>query len=460
MTAAPDIRPGSVLAYHSADGSDLSPTDQSRIYFGLAVTVWAKIGAILLLMAVVFWPNLRRLWLKTNPISGEPNWGHAVFVPIAGLYYLYVNREELLALKPVVFHHRLSIFLAVWGMFQAMTFGVVGYVFVYLPDFFGIGLLVCGLLGAAMFAAGWVRYVNRRTRQVTLIERLWANSAQWFGIYTLVWGLLFYQYGIFPGQNDMFKDYGMVITLFGVTLAAGGWPVMRVAWFPIAFLVCAIPWSGLLYSRIAGPLQTLAAEVAVHVLQLARVAADDAGTTIQIIKQDGTRRSLNVAEACAGLRSLMTFVSVGAAYAFLSARPLWQKILITAMAVPIAIFCNVVRVSGQGLLDYYVHQDLSQGFAHQFVGMLMLIPAFFLILFTGWLLDKLFVEHADRRAGSSFAGSPASTRGAIPLPAASPRTIPLPPGRPGGARSSGTLSSSTAGNGKSSPAARNTKATP
>jgi hypothetical protein len=44
----------------------------------------------------VFWPNLRRLWDKTNPFYGEPNWGHAICVPIIGLYYLYANRDELL----------------------------------------------------------------------------------------------------------------------------------------------------------------------------------------------------------------------------------------------------------------------------------------------------------------------------------------------------------------------------
>jgi exosortase/archaeosortase family protein len=106
-------------------------------------------------------------------------------------------------------------------------------------------------------------------------------------------------------------------------------------------------------------------------------------------------RTLNVAEACAGLRSLMTFISIAAAVAFLSSRPLWQKFVITLSAVPIAISCNVARVTGQGLLDHYVSQEMSDGFAHQFVGLAMLIPAFFLILVVGWLLDKMFVEEVD-----------------------------------------------------------------
>jgi exosortase len=110
-------------------------------------------------------------------------------------------------------------------------------------------------------------------------------------------------------------------------------------------------------------------------------------------------RTLNVAEACAGLRSLMTFISVAAAVAFLSSRPLWQKLIITISAVPIAIFCNVMRVSGQGLLDHYVSKEISEGFAHQFVGLAMLIPAFFLILLVGWALDKMFVEEVSEPVG-------------------------------------------------------------
>jgi exosortase/archaeosortase family protein len=90
----------------------------------------------------------------------------------------------------------------------------------------------------------------------------------------------------------------------------------------------------------------------------------------------------------------MTFITVGAAVAFLSNRPLWQKIIITLSAIPIAIGCNVLRVTGQGFLDLWSH-ELSEGFAHQFAGIVMLVPAFFLILLVGWVLDQLFIEEVD-----------------------------------------------------------------
>jgi len=110
------------------------------------------------------------------------------------------------------------------------------------------------------------------------------------------------------------------------------------------------------------------------------------------------------------MRSLMTFISVGAAIAFISNRPLWQKLLITFSAIPIAIFCNVMRVAGQGLLDHYVSTELSESFAHQFVGLIMLIPAFFLLLGVGWVLDQIFVEEVDAGDAGAVAAAVAASR--------------------------------------------------
>lgn len=288
----------------------------------LPLTAWVKIFIISALFALVFWPNLWRLWGKTNPFGGEAEWQHALVIPIIGLYYLYANREQL--------------------------------------------------LGAPVRPA-------------------------WFGAAIIVLGLLLFGYGIWPGQNDFVKDFGMVVTLFGVVALLAGWRVMRIAWFPIAFLVCGIPWPGLVYSWVAGPLQQLAARVAVLALQVTGVDAENTGTKIIMpAAAGGAARVLNVAEACSGLKSLMTFITVAAAVAFLSARPLWQKLIIVLSAVPIAIFCNVMRVAGQGLLDHYVSPQLSESFAHQFVGLVMLIPAFFLILLVGWVLDRLFIDEVEK----------------------------------------------------------------
>jgi exosortase len=362
-----------------------SPRDEAEpVYLGLTAATWGKIGVIAALFAAVFWPNLRRLWQKTNPVNGEPNWSHSFFVPLIGLYYLYVHREEILKAKPQQF---------IWGAFARRS-----------RLWAGLGMIASA--GLIIGAAVVLKTPEHETMATIAISGAQAIAVLGMLVLLLDWslavtlfGLGAFVYGIYPGQNDYVKDLGMVTTLFGLVLMMCGWGVMRIAWFPIVFLICALPWPGLVYSWVAGPLQQLAANVAVDVLKITGVNAGCSGTKIIMANPvlGQPPRVLNVAEACAGMRSLMTFIAVAAAVGFLSARPLWEKLVITASAVPIAIFCNVVRVSGQGLLDHYASEKLSEGFAHQFVGMMMLLPAFFLILGVGVLLDKLFIEEVDDR---------------------------------------------------------------
>ncbi|HEX8324759.1 MAG TPA: exosortase/archaeosortase family protein [Tepidisphaeraceae bacterium] len=355
-------------------------------WLGVPLSSWVRAAVLTLAFVAIYQYNLRRLWEKTNFINGDPNWSHAACVPLIGLYYLLLHRDELRATpaRPLLAGRfgRWRILTAVavmiggaglaWGVSRLIPQTEGLWLVRGIVENIGFGLLGFGLLGLLL---------------------------DW-GLACLFGGLALSAYGIYPGQNDFIWDTGMIVTLFGVVLTLCGWAVMRITWFPIAFLVCALPWPGLVYSQIASPLQALAARVSVAILQLVGVDARYFGTKIFLPQFAGNGsplpdRSLNVAEACAGLRSLMTFITLSAAVAFLSGRPLWQKLFITAAAVPIAISCNVMRVAGQGLLDLYVGREWSEGFAHQFAGMVMLLPAFFLIMLVCWVMDHLFIEEAD-----------------------------------------------------------------
>jgi exosortase len=384
---------------------------------------WGRVLIITGLFAAVFWPNLRRLWLKTNPFTGEPNWSHAVVVPIIGLYYLFVHREDLIRAGSRQF---------LWGPILRKSRLLAGLTMLILGGGFYAMCQTHGPLLASMLHSSVIFSIASSVAEAVGILGALVVLLDWSLGWTL-FGLGVFVYGIYPGQNDYLKDLGMVITLFGIVLMLNGPAVMKIAWFPVAFLICAIPWPGLVYSWVAEPLQTMAASVAVHVLDMTGVNSVVSGTKIVIYNANPSLppRMLNVAEACAGMRSLMTFVAVGGAIAFLSSRPLWQKLIIVVSAVPIAIFCNVMRISGQGLLDHYVSPQWSESFAHQFVGMIMLLPAFFLILGVGYLLDKLFIEEADDGdaglgpvASASSVASPGIVVRASAAPASSPAVTP------------------------------------
>lgn len=345
-------------------------------WLGLPIRAWLMAGLLALAFGALYFDSLLRLWWKTNPINGSAEWAHAVFVPIVGLYYLFLNLDDLLKAKvrPLIgLDFTRARFISAGALLGAGL--LFSYVLPRLPGPFAnyageVGTLGSGFMGMALF--------------VLVFD---------WGIGTLLFGLLTYAYGIYPGANDFIKDVGMVMSLFGAVLTIVGWNVMKITWFPLVFLLCALPWPGLFYSKLAMPMQQFSAQMAVGVMQLSGVEVENSGTQIIIQKPESlTPRILNVAEACAGLKSLMTFVSLGASIAFLSARPLWQKLVITASAIPIAIFCNALRVSGQGMLDYYVSEVWSAGFAHQFAGIVMLLPGFVALMGVVWVLDVLFVE--------------------------------------------------------------------
>ncbi|MGC4031306.1 MAG: exosortase/archaeosortase family protein [Tepidisphaeraceae bacterium] len=371
----------------AVDSSVLPPTRSTGAgWLGVPTASWVRAAILTLAFVALYKGNLVRLWEKTNFINGDPNWSHAVCVPLVGLYYLMLRRDELA-------HTPAQPLLA--GNFSRQRFVTTGVtILIGLVAAYAVPPLIPKSEGLWL-VSGIIQNVGIGITGLGCL----ALVLDW-GLATLVGGLLLSAYGIWPGYNDFIWDSGMIITLFGVVLTMCGWAVMRVAWFPILFLFCALPWPGLVYSQIASPLQGLAARVSVSLLNIVGVNASFGGTKIFIPKfsEAGIRladRASNVAEACAGLRSLMTFITLATAVAFLSARPLWQKLIIAASAVPIAISCNVMRVAGQGLLDTYVGQEWSEGFAHQFAGMVMLLPAFFLVMLVVWVVDHLFIEEAE-----------------------------------------------------------------
>lgn len=369
MSPANSMGPGPRALYSSDDAEPV----------GLSTEAWVKIALLAPLFVAVYWAVLRWLWDKTNPINGEANWGHAICIPFVGIYFLFINREDLLAepVKPLLLgrfgaKHRWIPAVAMMALGGGIwAIGKATNTVDFDPDgLIGFGGMMVALYGVLVLLLDW-------------------------GIGSLIFGLALFAYGIYPGKNQFLQGCAMIVTLFGLVLVLTGWRVMKYAWFPIIYLICGIPWPSLVYSYVASPLQTFAAKVAVVTLRFTGVNAYRTGTKINMGGITEPLRTLNVAEACAGMRSLMTFITVAMAVAFLSARPLWQKIVITVSAVPIAIFCNVMRVAGQGLLDHYVSRQLSESFAHQFVGLVMLVPAFFLILLVGWTLDHIFMEEVE-----------------------------------------------------------------
>lgn len=238
---------------------------------------------------------------------------------------------------------------------------------------------------------------KNRDRLATVPSRVY-----WPGLALLFLGLFSFAWWIYPGRNDMFQGYSMILGLFGLVLFLQGPARMRVLWFPILYLALGVKISDRLWEQIAWRLQLIAANAATIVMQVLGYDASVEGSTIKLtFMRDGrwVSEALNVAEACSGLRMLMAFVALGAAIAYLVDRPWWHRLVMLVLTVPIAVAINVGRVSTLGVL-FVMNRELARGDFHVFIGMLMLLPAAGLFLLVGWVLDHLVThEPEDPPAG-------------------------------------------------------------
>jgi len=209
-------------------------------------------------------------------------------------------------------------------------------------------------------------------------------------------GLLFLA-SIFPPHIGFARTLSVVVTIFGAVLLVGGWRVLRVAWFPIAFLCFALPLPEPLMFRVTLPMRQIASQVAALVLQLlTRSAAEADGVNILAVYK-GQLFRLNVERACAGMRLMMAFFALGTAITFLSERPVWHRVVMLLSCLPIALMCNIIRVTTTSIIHVFVGQEYASGSAHTILGLSMLLIAFGLFFGISYILNNLFIEVDEER---------------------------------------------------------------
>ena len=128
---------------------------------------------------------------------------------------------------------------------------------------------------------------------------------------------------------------------------------------------------------------------------LSDLEATASGVIIDVIYKGQHLEPLNVAEACSGMRLLMAFLALGVAMAYLHYRPLWQRIILLASTIPIAILCNILRVTVTGFIYVLIHPKYTQGIYHDVLGLGMLPLAFAMYGFLAWFMSSLFLEESE-----------------------------------------------------------------
>jgi exosortase len=197
-------------------------------------------------------------------------------------------------------------------------------------------------------------------------------------------GFLFGSYIFSPWLTQI----SLLPVLLGVVLALGGIPLLRWSWPGLLFLVFMIPLPFRIDQSLTGPLQRMATMASTNALQTFGIYAQSEGKII--VLPDGFE--LGVVEACSGLRMLMVFVATSVAVAMLIDRSLLQRFIIVVSSVPIALFCNVARITVTGILHETVGHQAADYVYHDLAGWLMSPMAVLILCVELWLLRRLFVQ--------------------------------------------------------------------
>jgi exosortase len=240
-------------------------------------------------------------------------------------------------------------------------------------------------------------FINQKREEILRCARNGEFRANCLGFVFLIFGILFYPFDIVHLQYGYLRSIDMIATLGAIVLFLGGWQLIKHTWLPIAYLVFAVPLPERFYKELTIPMRQWAAIIASGLLDLVpHLEATANGVVIDVFyKGKPLEPPLDVAEACSGMRLLMAFLALGVAMAYLHYRPLWQRIILLASTVPIAILCNIVRVTVTGFIYVLIHPKYAQGIYHDMLGLAMLPLAFGLYGLLAWFMSSLFIDESD-----------------------------------------------------------------
>lgn len=216
-------------------------------------------------------------------------------------------------------------------------------------------------------------------------------ESSWSGLSLVVLGLFTLLLGIF-GADLFLSRFSFVLLAAGLIWTLAGTRMLGRTKFMLFVLMLAIPLPMVLFNQITFPLQLLASRLASALLPLAGVPVLREGNVIQL-----PAMQLEVAEACSGIRSLMSLFTVAVIYGYFLERTTWRRVLLAAASLPIAVAANVVRIFGTGLCVQYWNPDKAVGFFHEFSGWLMFVVSLACLYFVHTCM-RIFAPEAPETA--------------------------------------------------------------
>jgi exosortase len=221
---------------------------------------------------------------------------------------------------------------------------------------------------------------------------LWRERERWtkseikpsnFGFVVMLGAVGLLLLGSF-GAELFISRFSLLALLAGIILFLAGWNTIRAVSFPLSYLIWMIPIPAIIFNQITFPLQLVASRLATAGLELVQVPVLRDGNVLVM-----SNYSLEVVEACSGIRSLMTLIALAAAYGYLAEPRRWVRYVLAPLMIPIAILTNAIRILGAGMLAHRYGPAAAEGFLHGFSGWFIFMSALVLMFVCHWTLRNI-----------------------------------------------------------------------
>ncbi len=265
---------------------------------------------------------------------------------------------------------------------------LAGFALLYVPTWAQLARTICatdeqGHGPIILAVSAWLIYVRRHDLALAA-----GSPAPVLGWAAFMFALLLFAFG---SSQDviMFQAGSQIFVIVGLLLIFRGPTALRLAWFPLFFMIFMIPLPEALVAAVTAPLKSAVSAVASSMLYIIGYPVGRAGVIMTV----GPYQLL-VADACAGLNSMFTLEALGMLYMnLMKYTNVRRNVALAVLLVPIAFCANIVRVMILVLVTYHFGDEAGQGFVHGFAGMVLFMVALAMMLATDKLLGLFMASH-------------------------------------------------------------------
>ena len=200
------------------------------------------------------------------------------------------------------------------------------------------------------------------------------------GLVVIVLGLLQFIVA-WVGSEYFLQGTSIIVVLLGSVLYLWGWQVALLTLIPLAYLIFMVPLPAIIWNKLSFPLALFASKISADLVS---------GMGLTILREGNILTlpniTLQVADACSGLRSLTTLLALSAFVAFISDHTAGRKWILFLSGVPIAIASNIIRLAGTAFLARHYGATVAHGFIHDFSGWVVFVLGLGMLLGVNALL--------------------------------------------------------------------------